>query len=147
MLIYIIEFMQPALLHALTAHHLPFLCGRHIRMIPYVILLPFRLEVCLAVEAHVFQLGGGFDGVVGEGEAVGVRHGLEGGLPEVGPLGRYHRLQSGPVAMGLREEADGLNQIHVMTFRSPGKPSGGKPWHGSFYDVSTVKPKLKVCQT
>ena len=35
---------------------------------------------------------------------MGVRDGLEAGLPEVGPLGGYHRLQSGPVAMGLKAE-------------------------------------------
>ena len=35
---------------------------------------------------------------------MGVRDGLEAGLPEVGPLGGDHCLQSGPVAMGLKAE-------------------------------------------
>ena len=63
--------------------------------------LSFRLEVFLAVEVNG-QSGSGFGGVVGEGEAMGVRDGLEAGLAEIGPLGGYHCLQSGPVAMGLK---------------------------------------------
>ena len=34
---------------------------------------------------------------------MGVRDGLETCLPEVGPLGGYHSLEGGPVAMGLEE--------------------------------------------
>ena len=73
--------------------------------------LSFRLEVCLAVEVDVVggQLGGGFGGVVREGEAMGVRDGPEAGLPEVGSLGGDHRLESGSVAMGLKAERLNLN--------------------------------------
>ena len=34
---------------------------------------------------------------------MGVRDGLETRLAEVGPLGGYHSLEGGPVAMGLEE--------------------------------------------
>ena len=63
----------------------------------------FGLEVCPAVESHVgLQAGGGLGGVVGEGEAVGVRDRLEARPPQVGPLAGDHRLQGGPVAVRLK---------------------------------------------
>ena len=66
----------------------------------------FGLEVCLAVEAHGgLEAGGGLGGVVCEGEAVGVRHRPEAGLPQVGPLAGDHRLQGGTVAVRLKAAA------------------------------------------